>query len=370
MALNPICDKNSDALERFPPLHREDYRGFKQDFMEWMLSEGKNPIKKEGYSENTLRQTHYKLEEVFRYLWSQKGQYVTDITPDDADKFLNSILGNQKDQAVMDFIKSIKRFHKYQNHTKGENYDWEYENKDELSTNANSKTVDYFKREEMHDLYEASLTNSSVKSYHNKNMTNEERERIKIHLAQRFEKPKSEITEKDFSQANSWKYPSIVATCIDIGLRPIEVGKAKLSWVNTNANEIIIPARESTKNDASWECKISNKTARALDLWMDERATYEKYQDEDALWLTQYGNPYASKSLNSLLDKLIDEADIRPHGRKLTWYSIRRGSATMWADDGGITEAQEQLRHLELKTTLTYASSPGKTRENLANDLW
>jgi hypothetical protein len=42
----------------------------------------------------------------------------------------------------------------------------------------------------------------------------------------------------------------------------------------------------------------------------------------------------------------------------------------MWADDGGLQDAQEQLRHTELKTTLGYASSPEKKRENLANDLW
>ncbi len=370
MTPNPISEKNARALEHFPPLHREDYRGFKQDFMEWMLEKGKNPVKHDGYSENTLRQTHYKLEEVFRYLWNAKGEYTTEIPPEDADEFLNSILGRQKDKAVMDFVKSIKRFHKYQNHTKEKHYDWDYENKDELSVSANSKTVDYFKREEMHALYEASLSKGSVKSYHNKKMTDDERDRIKIHLAQRFEKQKSEVTPEDFSRANSWKFPSIVSTCIDIGLRPIEVGKAKVSWVNTNANEIIIPAREATKNDSPWECKISNKTARALDTWLDERATYEKYQDSDNLWLTKHGNPYGSNSLNGLLDRLMEETDIRPHGRKLTWYSIRRGCATMWANDGGIEEAQEQLRHLELKTTLTYTSSPGKTRENRANDLW
>lgn len=172
---------------------------------------------------------------------------------------------HQQDDALLDFIKSIKRFHKYQNCTKGENYDWEYEHREELTVESQTaKTIDYFKREEMHTLYEASLGYGSVKSYHNKQMTEEERERIKTHLAQRFEKPKGEITAEDFSRANSWKFPSMLSTCIDIGLRPIEVGRAKVSWVNTHDNELMIPARESTKNDQPWQCKISDKTARAL----------------------------------------------------------------------------------------------------------
>jgi len=105
-------------------------------------------------------------------------------------------------------------------------------------------------------------------------------------------------------------------------------------------------------------------------MWLEERRSYEKYQNEDSVWLTKYSNPYTSQPLNDHLNKLMDKTDIRPHGRKLTWYSIRRGCATMWADDGGLQDAQEQLRHTELKTTLGYASSPEKKRENLANDLW
>lgn len=92
--------------------------------------------------------------------------------------------------------------------------------------------------------------------------------------------------------------------------------------------------------------------------------------NSDALWLTKYANPYSSDSLNPLLENLREETDIQPHGRKLTWYSIRRGCATMWASKGALVDAQEQLRHCELSTTLNYSSSPESQRENLANDLW
>jgi len=371
LPVDPISEKTAHALEHFPPLHYDDYHGFKTDFLEWMLEEGKRPIKGEGYSENTVKQTHYKIDAVFRWLWDETGEYQTKISSERADEFVTAKMKHHHDDSLMDFIKSIKRFHKYHNRTKNGNYDWEYEHKDELTVESQeSKTIDYFKRHEMHSLYEASLSHGSVKSYHNKQITPEERDGIKEHLAQRFEKPKEEITPDDFSRANSWKFPSMISVCIDIGLRPIEVGRAKTRWVNTNDNEIIIPAKESTKNNEPWQCKISNKTSRALDRWMDERRRYEKYNDTDTLWLTKYGNPYGTDSLNPLLEKLMEQAEIQSHGRQLTWYSIRRGCATMWANEGGIQDAQEQLRHCELKTTLNYTSSPENERQNLANDLW
>jgi integrase len=366
-----VSQKNKTALEHFPPLYHDDYRGFKEDLIEWLLSEGKKPIKGEGYSVNTIKQTHYKIDAAFRWVWNETGEYATDLPPEQADEFVKEQMKYYQDDAVMDYIKSIKRLHKYLNEKKNAHYDWEYKHKDELSSSSDGKkTIDYFKRHEMHALYEASLGFQSVKSYRNKNMTAEERNRIKIHLAQRFEKPKAEIGPEDFKEANSWKFPSMIATCIDIGLRPIEVGRAKVRWVNTDSNEIVIPARESTKNDQPWECKISNKTARALDAWLDERRQYEKYQNTDALWLTKRGNPYGSSSLNPVLERIMDETEIQPHGRHLTWYSIRRGCATMWTTDGGLQSAKQQLRHSELDTTTNYADSPGKEREMTANDLW
>jgi hypothetical protein len=50
-----------------------------------------------------------------------------------------------------------------------------------------------------------------------------------------------------------------------------------------------------------WEVVLSSEATRALGNWMDERDALKKYDDSDAIWLTKYGNPYSSGSLNSLL---------------------------------------------------------------------
>lgn len=79
----------------------------------------------------------------------------------------------------------------------------------------------------------------------------------------------------------------MIAVTLDTGLRPIEVGRAKVSWVNLEDNELNIPEDESTKNEAHWNCAIKSRTAKALKRWLDERGSMDKYEGRDELWLTQ-----------------------------------------------------------------------------------
>jgi integrase len=204
-----------------------------------------------------------------------------------------------------------------------------------------------------------------VKHYHN--CSKAERNRLKGHLAQRFEKPKENVTPDDFERANSFKIPSLVATALDMGLRPIEISRATVEWVNLDNATLEIPASESSKNQDNWECVLSKQAVRSLEKWLDERTRYEKYDTTDALWLNRQANPYSSQSLNYLLDQLIEEAGIEPAGRDLTWYSIRHGVATLWADEEDIQDAREQLRHEQVTTTLGYSHSSPSKRHNSVN---
>lgn len=109
-------------------------------------------------------------------------------------------------------------------------------------------------------------------------MTADERNRLKILLAQRLSKPKSEIGPEGFEQANSWKFPSMFAVTLDTGLRPIEVERAKVSWVNLDDQELAIAKDESIKSPDPWECALSTRTCDALLNWLKERETYEQYR--------------------------------------------------------------------------------------------
>jgi len=120
----------------------------------------------------------------------------------------------------------------------------------------------------------------------------DERDRIKRLLAQRFGRPKSEISPEDFKRASSWKVLSLIAVTFDTGLRPKEVEKAKVSWFDLDNGEMQVPEEEATKNDESWECELSDTATNALFKWLKERETYEKYRGRDEVWLNKRGNPY------------------------------------------------------------------------------
>lgn len=66
-----------------------DYRDFKEEVLTWLANYGKNPKKGEGLAESTLKSTHYKLETVFRWLWDYEGRYTTELTPAEANRFVN-----------------------------------------------------------------------------------------------------------------------------------------------------------------------------------------------------------------------------------------------------------------------------------------
>lgn len=79
----------------------------------------------------------------------------------------------------------------------------------------------------------------------------------------------------------------------------------------------------------------------------------------------QLGTRASHAPENYLLDNLVE-----PAGRDLSWYSIRHGVATAWADEENIHDAREQLRHKNVETTIGYAHSGTENRHNSVNSKW
>lgn len=367
----PLVSKRSrEDLEAFGINIVDDYRDFKKDLLTWLGSYGKNPERAKGLAKSTLQSTHYKLETTFRWLWTDEDCYTTNFTPAHADRFIQLLdrSSGMIDSSVLHTAKAIKRFFKYSNHVRGTKYDWEP--KPELSQ-ANGDERDYLRRTAFEPLYQAALEYSSVKSYHNTNMSAEERERIRTYLSQRMSIPKEEVGPEEFKKANSWKVPSLISVTLDTGLRPIEVGRAKVDWVNLQSNELNIPKEESTKNEAHWNCTIKERTAKVLKRWLDERHSYEKYDGRGELWLTKTGTRYSSKSCNYILKRLIEHGDVPiPDHKDITWYSLRHGTATFWANHVGPHHAKEQLRHRSINSTMKYLHSDAETRGKAVEQIW
>lgn len=368
----PVSQATKEVLQNFGPLMADDYRQFKEHFLRWLLTEGKDTYRGEGYSEATTRTTHYKVDESYRWLWEEREEYTKVLKPDDATELIDHLARKtpHPDGYTYTFEKSLRRLFKFKREKLSQPLnEWDHD----IPLRKNQDTTeerDRFYASEMNSLYNAALEKYSVKSYDNPNLNEEERDEIKTHLAQRLGKQKSELKRADFKRANSWKIPSIIAVTADLGLRPKEVGNARVSWLDLQNQKVTIPSSQAIKSDKSWECSLSTKTVNALRKWLRERDSYPKYDGTDQLWLTEQGNPYNSGSLNRLLGKLIEAAEIEQRGRNLSWYSFRHGVATIWAEEEGIYRAKNQLRHSSIKTTIRYTRNGGSGQSHLADSMW
>jgi integrase len=150
---------------------------------------------------------------------------------------------------------------------------------------------------------------------------------------------------------------------MDAGFRPVEIGRAKTSWLDLENGLFRIPKEESSKNTDNWVVALSSRTVRALERWMEERQYYEKYQDNDKLWLTREGNPYNSNTLAYVLKRLCEIAGIDYENREMSWYTIRHSVGTQISREEGLGAAQAQLRHKDQRTTMRYDQAPVENRQ-------
>lgn len=154
-----------------------------------------------------------------------------------------------------------------------------------FSTSGTANPCDYQTVAERKLIREAALEYGAIPAYGD--LSPEDRDRWKTHLAQRFRKSKSEVGPDDWEQANGWKYTSLTWVSLDTGLRPLEVKRAKTTWVDIENQILRILREESRKNSENWIVGLTERTANALSRWLDEREMYDHYQRREEYWLTQ-----------------------------------------------------------------------------------
>jgi len=339
-----------------------DYQSYMKQFVKWMLNVGKDPKRAEGYSEATADTAVYQVDKFHRYVWEELEEgYTLQFTTDHGDAFLDHLaLQDWKQSYKASLQKSLKRLFRFRHQQHGGD-EWipEYNFYDQSGAH---QPRDYLSKEERGMIREAALEYGSIPTYNN--ISVEERSQWKAYLAQRFEKPKHRVTKRDWKKANSWKFPSLVWTSLDTGLRPIEVNRAVTSWVDTEHNVLRIPKEDSSKNTDNWVVALSSRTVRALERWMEEREYYEKYQDNDKLWLTRQANPYNSDTLAYLIKRLCEIAGIDYENRQMSWYTIRHSVGTEMSREEGLRAAQVQLRHKDQRTTMRYDQAPVENRQD------
>ena len=338
-----------------------DYENYMQQLVDWLLNIGKNVDKAEGYSSHTVETAVYQIDKFHRFIWDEaEDGYTLQISTDHSDQYMQHIAVEDWQQSYKASLqKSVKREMKFRSHRRGgDTWNPEISYYDNGSTH---QPRDFLSKKERVKIREAALSYGSIPSY--SNLTKEERDEWKSYLAQRFELPKNKVEKKHWKRANSYKFPSLVWTSLDAGLRPIEVERAVVDWVDLENNVLRIPKQDSSKNQNNWVVALTDRTATALEKWLEEREKYDKYSGRDELWLTRRGNPYSSDSLSYLMKNLCDEAGISYENREMTWYTIRHSVGTQMTREEGLAATQSQLRHEDERTTMRYDQAPVEDRQ-------
>lgn len=358
---------SEDAQEYLNPRQEIAYREHRRDIAEWMLSIGKNPKKAEGYAHETAKTRMNRLDLFYRFVWNRDGRYTQEMTPQHADAWMRWLARQDYDESTKNqYQKSVKTLFKWKRESRGQDVEWDpdivYSD-----PSMNYQPREYLTRQDRRKLREAAMSYGSVPHYNS--ITPEERNRWKKTLAQRLQKPANKVTKQDFLRANSFKYTSIIYTALDAGLRPCEVGRANVHWVDTDNSVLRIPRDESSKNRENWIVALKPETSSILDRWIEERANREKYDGQNALWLTKYGNRYNKDSFRTVFRTIAKEAGLDLENRDLTPYSIRHSTATYVAEEEGLATAAQQCRHKSKRTTQKYEHSSVSRQMDAVNNV-
>lgn len=321
-----------------------DYYEYRKPFLTWLYQFGKNPKKAQGYAVTTVYATGYRAARFDRWMWDQRGSYRMPPTEEDAQAFMRDVaLSDESRTFKGKMLEMLRRYSKYlvdqRGHAEWE-FEWEFS-----SSGGNHQPRDFLSTDERQKIRQAALEHDGTPSYGVDDLDG--------------------LTD----DGGSWKYTSMVWTSLDAALRPIEVGRARVGWVDVDNGVLRIPIEDSSKNEGNWTVSVTDRTATALARWLEERAEHPHYDDTDALWLTRQANPYGSKQLRYLLHRLCDTAGIEYENRQMSWYTIRHSVGTYMTKERDLAATKAQLRHRNAQTTMKYDQVPVEDRKNALDKM-
>jgi len=339
-----------------------DYHEYRKNLLSYLLQVGKNKNKALGYSPYTVYADSYRQVRFDEWVWERDNKYKVPPTQDDASAYLEHIAFSDKSQTCKGKVQeALLRYSKWLQHKYGQDewgFDWSFDG----SGQSSAQPQDFLSVNERRLIRQAALNEGSIPA--RSGLSAKERKQWAGYIAQLLEKSIEDVSAEDWDKIDGWKITSIVWTSLDAGLRPVEVGRARTSWVDTENDVLRIPREESSKNKGNWTVSITERTSSALERWIEERKMYDRYDDTDTLWLTFRGNPYGSKSLGRLLRRLCEDAGIDFEDRSMSWYSIRHSVGTYMTKERDLAATKAQLRHKSAKTTMKYDQVPVEDRQD------
>ncbi len=338
-----------------------DYKSERKSFTDWLIHFGLDPQKANGYGDYTIQDTLYRTDQYYRWLWSDHiGQYTLQLTTDHADQYMKYQARREVTADTKAGVqRAVQRLYKWFHHERGQD---EWDPEITFSNSSLGNPQDFLTREERGKIREAALEYGSIPKYND--LTPDQRDKWRLYLSRRFRLHLDDVTPETWKRANGWKFPSLVWTSLDAGLRPVEVSRFTTNWLNLDNQRLLIPKEDSSKNKDNWIVPISKRTTTALEKWMEQRELYEKYEGEDHLWLTREGNPYGNSALRHVMGRLFDVAEIPKENRTVSWYSIRHSTGTYMTREEDLKAAQSQLRHKSPMTTMQYDQAPEGDRRD------
>lgn len=336
----------------------------------WMLSYGKNPENKDGLKQSTVGNYLSRIDQAFRICWSVEDQITLRLQPTHLSRIVRKLDDDEVTQngdepyapsSKRKMIDALRKYAQFKEFSMGEEA-WE---SPRSITEESHRQPDEFTLEERQQLREAALRLDSLRTY--SDCSPDQRERLRIYLSQSYGIPIEDVTPAFWEEHNnSWEIPSLVTVSLDAGLRPDEVGSARVEWTRPDKRSLYIPREQSTKNREHWDVALRDDTSDILRRWLEQRTHLEKYDGSDRLWLTRESNPWSSDSLNHLLGRLCAEAEIPTDNRRIVWTSIRHSVGEHMTEKGSVSQAKEQLRHKSIESTLKYtAPSLERRRKSL-----
>ena len=363
---NQQSNNNQRYEYELTPRQKTTYESILDDFESWLRECGRKPKEEKPLADDTVDNYLSRVDKYYRLIWNEVG-YVSYLSHDHADTVAtmlnNDEIRKANGESYAEATKrremdSLSKYFYWLHDERGEKL-WECEvDFDERTYNI----PDYFSRAERQQLRDAVLEYGSVPAYND--LTPDERDRWKTHIAQKLGKPKSDVSPRDWEYLNTnYKWVSLLWTALDAGLRPCEVKRARMSWLRLSKEALFIPKEESSKNRDHWEIALRSETVDALRKWKRQRKNIAKYDDTESIWLNREGNPYDSKTLNYFLNKLLDEIDLDDENRNLKWYALRHSTGTYLETKMGLSATANQLRHKHLQTTRRYTHTPVEYRQ-------
>ena len=375
MSESNVTQRDDELREKYPVVTNPtrdqltdkqlvDYEDFRLAFLYWLETAGKAPehLGDSGFAEGVVKNTAYRTDLWLRWVWEEEEGYTLNIDHEHADDYLQYLAFERSvttahGRAVES---ALKRYFKWIHWERGGEL-WEPV-RGFPSQSSVTKPADFLTKDERGKIRDAALDYSSVPAYND--LSPEQRDRWKTHLAKKLRKKKKNIRPLDFERRRGWKIASLVGVSLDAGLRPSEVEVAHTGWLDLDNDRLLIPREDSRKNQNNWEVPLRSRTSKWLAEWVKERENYPEYDDTDLLWLPRENNPYSSQSLRSLIRRLCDKAGIDYENRKMSWYSLRHSVGTHMVSERDLKSAQEQLRHNSPRTTMQYDGAPADERRD------